>query len=216
MVSVVPGLRERKKSMTRQALIETAEDMFAERGFDNVTVVEIADAVNVAAKTVFTYFPAKEDLVFHGENAMCVNLITAIRDREVGQTPLDAVGALLATMMRSAPRGPVAELERLRNTVGDSTVLRSRMRLMWENFEHAIAEELARETGDQPTAPRPRVAAAQIISVFRTMASDEVMAYLRSQPKTKQRQAFTDWLAMATDMVGHGIADYARREPSKG
>jgi AcrR family transcriptional regulator len=205
-------LRERKKLITRQALIDTAEELFAERGFDNVTVAEIADAVNIATKTVFVYFPAKEDLVFHGENEMRDLLVDHIRDRDPGQTPLDAVATLLSRLMITSPRGPVADLDRLVRTVGDSTVLRSRMRLMWERFEEAIAAVLAEETGEQPHAPRPRVAAAQIIVVFRTMSTPDVMAYLRSHPKAQRRKAFDHWLTVATEMVGQGIADYARRD----
>jgi AcrR family transcriptional regulator len=204
-------LRERKKLLTRQALIDTAEQMFAERGFDNVTVAEIADSVNIAAKTVFVYFPAKEDLVFHGEHDMRDTLVQHIRDRRPGQTPLDAVAALLDQMMTTSPKGPVNDLDRVLRTVGDSTVLQSRMRLMWERFEEAIATELATETGDSPHAPQPRIAAAQIIVVYRTMSTPEVMTYLRSHPKNQQRKAFHHWLTVATEMVGQGISAYARR-----
>lgn len=129
------SLRERKKQLTRRALIDVAEAMFAERGFDNVTVAEIADAVNVAPKTVFVYFSTKEDLVFHGEDDTRDELLAAIRDRAEGQTPLDALRELLASTTNTGAKGPVAALERLLRTVGDSVVLQSRMRLMWERFD---------------------------------------------------------------------------------
>lgn len=205
------SLRERKKLITRQALIDTAEQMFAERGFDNVTVAEIADAVNVAAKTVFVYFPTKDDLVFHGEDEMRAALVEQIRNRETGQSPLDAVAQLLSQTMTASPRGPVAELERLLRTIGDSAGLQSRMRLMWERFEVAISAELARETGEPAQSPRPRVAAAQMIVVFRMMGSPEVMDYVRSHAKSRQRKAFQHWLTVAIEMVGGGIGNYARR-----
>jgi AcrR family transcriptional regulator len=206
------SLRERKKLLTRQALIDTAEAMFAERGFDKVTVAEIADAVNVATKTVFVYFPTKEDLVFHGEDEVLRTLVSRIRDRPTGTTPLDAVVDMLSQAMTASPIGAVVELERLHRTVGDSAGLHSRMRLMWERFEQAVAAELATETGEPPHAPRPRIAAAQLVTIYRTMASPEVMAYLRSHPKSRQRKAFSDWLTVARDMTGAGIGDYARRE----
>ena len=57
------GLRERKKQQTRQLLAETARRLFAERGFENVSIVEIARAADVSEATVFNYFPTKEDLV---------------------------------------------------------------------------------------------------------------------------------------------------------
>jgi AcrR family transcriptional regulator len=205
------GLRERKKLMTRQAMLDTAEELFAERGFDNVTVAEIADRVNVAVKTVFVYFPAKEDLVFHGEGAMRDALVAAIRDREIGQNPLDAVVAFLLRILTSS-KGPVTELERLQATIGDSAVLQSRMRLMWEHFEDAIAEQLAAETGEPVHAPRPRVAAAQIVVIYRTLASAEVREYILSHPKTQQRKAYRHWLNVAAQLVGDGLGDYAVRE----
>ena len=58
------GLRARKKRLTREAIFATADRLFAERGFENVTVAEIADAANVSVKTVFTYVSGKEELIF--------------------------------------------------------------------------------------------------------------------------------------------------------
>ncbi len=58
------GLRERKKRETRRRLLETATTLFSERGFDQVSVAEIADAADVSKMTVFNYFDSKEDLVF--------------------------------------------------------------------------------------------------------------------------------------------------------
>ena len=62
-VALLTGLRERKKRQTRQAIAETAMRLFAERGFEAVTVNEIAEAAGVAKATLFTYFPTKESLV---------------------------------------------------------------------------------------------------------------------------------------------------------
>ena len=59
-----PGLRERKKQQTRQLIAETARRLFGERGFERVTVAEIARAAEVSEQTVFNYFPTKEDLVY--------------------------------------------------------------------------------------------------------------------------------------------------------
>lgn len=206
-----PSLRERKKLLTRQALIDTAGAMFAERGFDKVTVAEIADAVNVAAKTVFVYFPTKEDLVFHDEDEVLRTLVNRIRNRPAGHTPLDAVVAMLSESMAASPVGAVTELERLHRTIGDSAGLRARLRLMWDRFELAVAAELAEETGEPPYAPQPRIAAAQLVTIYRTMASPEVMSYLHAHPKAQRRTAFSDWLTVARDLTGDGIGDYARR-----
>src|SRR5882757_3179526 len=100
------GLRERKKLMTRVNILRAAQEMFAERGFDHVTVAEIADAVNVSPKTVFVYFPAKEDMVFDGEAEMRERLVERIRSRAPGETPLEAMGRCCASCWPRTTRRP--------------------------------------------------------------------------------------------------------------
>ncbi len=60
------SLRERKKRLTREAIFAAARALFGERGFDDVTVAEIADAANISVKTLFTYIGSKEELLFSG------------------------------------------------------------------------------------------------------------------------------------------------------
>src|SRR3954469_2117860 len=87
-----PGLRERKKEATRRLIAETARRLFAERGFDAVTVAEVARAADVAEKTVFNYFPTKEDLFYSNMEAFEERLLAAIRERPQGETVLEAFG----------------------------------------------------------------------------------------------------------------------------
>jgi AcrR family transcriptional regulator len=202
------GLRERKKLMTRGAILDAAHSMFAERGFDHVTVAEIADAVNISPKTVFVYFSAKEDLVFDGEAEMRDRIVARIRGRAPGETPLDAMGGLLRELLASYDPPAVTGLDRLRRTVGDSAVLKARMRLMWEHFEEAVAAVLAEEVGEDPHAPRPRVAAAQLVLVFRLMASEAVAEYVLAQPGPEQAAALENWLDVTLRQVAGGIDDF--------
>ena len=105
------GLRERKKLRTRQLLSETARRLFSERGFEQVSVAEIAREAEVSEQTVFNYFPRKEDLVYSRLEAFEDQLLTAVRERPPGQTVIDAFGdfileprGLLATKDETAAR----------------------------------------------------------------------------------------------------------------
>src|SRR5215212_9271780 len=94
-----PGLRERKKRAARQAIAATARRLFAERGFDAVTVAEIAVAADVAEKTVFNHFATKEDLVFAGGEARLAQLQAAIAQRPPGTSVLDVFRANSEAML---------------------------------------------------------------------------------------------------------------------
>src|ERR687888_2187364 len=84
------GLRERKKERTRQTIAETARRLFAERGFEAVTVAEVARAADVSEGTVFNYFPSKEDLFYSQMESFEAALIEAVRNRPPGQAVLVA------------------------------------------------------------------------------------------------------------------------------
>src|SRR5215218_71382 len=85
------GLRERKKQRTRDTIAQTARRLFNERGFDAVTVDDVAREAEVARKTVFNYFPTKEDLFFSGLELFEERLLDAIRGRAPGESTLSAL-----------------------------------------------------------------------------------------------------------------------------
>ena len=87
------GLRELKKQRTRQLIADTAWRLFAERGFDEVPVAEIAREAEVSEATVFNYFPTKEDLVFSRMEAFEQELLSALRDRPEGESIVQASAA---------------------------------------------------------------------------------------------------------------------------
>src|SRR5919199_1277219 len=101
------GLRERKKERTRQLIADTARRLFVERGFEAVTVAEIAREAEVAETTVFNYFARKEDLVYGRLEAFEEELLGAIRNRPAGESALDAFGRFVLQ-----PRGLLAQRER--------------------------------------------------------------------------------------------------------
>src|SRR5215213_4327779 len=100
---MTPGLRERKKQRTREQIAEAARELFTERGFDRVTVAQVARAAEVSEQTVFNYFATKEDLVYWRLGSFEEELLRTIREREPGESVLEAFGRFVR-----APRGMLA------------------------------------------------------------------------------------------------------------
>lgn len=85
------GLRERKKHQTRQLIAQTAARLFADRGYEQVAIVDVARAAQVAEKTVYNYFPTKEHLVVDLEQPLRERLVELIRNRPPGVSPSAAI-----------------------------------------------------------------------------------------------------------------------------
>ena len=85
------GLREANKARTRQAISDVATRLFIERGFENVTVAEIAEAAHVSVKTVFNYFSSKEELFFDRMDDVLDAIVAAVRERPAGTTVVEAL-----------------------------------------------------------------------------------------------------------------------------
>src|SRR5919106_4490102 len=85
----IEGLRARKKRVARETIAAAARRLFAERGFDTVTVAEVAAAADVSEKTVFNHFPTKEDLAFAGREEGLAQVVAAIAERPPGSSVLD-------------------------------------------------------------------------------------------------------------------------------
>ena len=113
------GLRERKKAETRRRIAEAAHRLFGERGFQAVTVVEVARAAEVAEATLFNYFPTKEDLFYSGLEAFGARLVAAVRERPDGESALAAFRAELladAGQLDRIAAGDAEALDRARTT----------------------------------------------------------------------------------------------------
>jgi AcrR family transcriptional regulator len=141
-----PGRRERKKAATRQALAAAARRLFLERGFDEVTVAEIADAADTAVSTLFAHFPGgKEALVLGGSDERERALTAAVRQRPAGASVLQALRDFLAT------RGPFSsdpdpEARRIAALVIATPTLRTYARTLWTSCETSLARVIAEQT----------------------------------------------------------------------
>src|SRR4051812_40858524 len=121
------GLRARKKRVAREAIAATARRLFAERGFDAVTVAEIAAAADVSEKTVFNHFPTKEDLAFAGREAGIAQLVADITERPPGTPVLDVFRALTAAVIDDFVAGENEDLLTVARIIRGSRTLRERL-----------------------------------------------------------------------------------------
>jgi AcrR family transcriptional regulator len=102
------GLRERKKQQTRTALVEAAARLFAEKGYDKTTVADIAAAADVSTRTFFSYFPAKEDVLFAGTDQRLKALADAF-DQVQAESPLEAVYRIAEHVLAASDDLPGAD-----------------------------------------------------------------------------------------------------------
>src|SRR5689334_15990527 len=92
------GLRERKKQQTRETITSAALRLFAERGYDETTLADIADAANIAPRTIFAYFESKEDILLCEESGFLSELQRRLDARPAGATTVDAIREFLSSI----------------------------------------------------------------------------------------------------------------------
>jgi AcrR family transcriptional regulator len=211
------GLRERKKQRTRALIADTARRLFVERGFDAVTVTEIARAAEVAQKTVFNYFPTKEDLVYWRLETFEDELLEAIGDREPGESALAAFGRFVLV-----PRGLLAEqdpeaaehLAALTRMITASPALLERERQILERYTASLAALIAEETAAGPDDVEPWVAARALIGVHRTLLDRTRRGVLAGRRGAGLATEVRSQAERALAQLEHGLGGYAIKPPS--
>jgi AcrR family transcriptional regulator len=153
------GLRERKKRQTRRLLAEVATRLFAERGFDEVKVAEIAAAAAVSEKTVFNYFPTKEDLMLDGREEVESELLRTIRERPPGESILAAARRHTLSVAERMNALPAERRAAFRKVVANTPSVHARMRQMSQRYEDELTRLLAEETGSSDSDPTTRTVA---------------------------------------------------------
>ncbi|MGK5638848.1 TetR/AcrR family transcriptional regulator [Streptomyces sp. URMC 126] len=160
-------LRQRKKLRTRQRISDVATRLFFERGFEEVTVAEVAEAAEVSAMTVFNHFPRKEDL-FLDRIPEGIELSTAaVRDRAPGETPVAALRRLALRLVDEGhPLSAVGHAPFWRIVYG-SPALRARLREGADELEAALTAAIAAHPGPPPGDPQPRMTATLAVAAYR-------------------------------------------------
>jgi AcrR family transcriptional regulator len=159
-MEATPGLRERKKQRTRERIVEVAFELFEERGFDGTTIADIAEAADIAPRTFFSYFPSKDDVVFHDFEANYTMVASWLRDREPGTNAIDALRAGLAGVRGEGDAERLREKRLRKRLIRENESLAAHSQHLMGKFGDLLAEAAAEDLGDEPGDLRPRLVAA--------------------------------------------------------
>lgn len=198
-----PSLRERNKARARSEIASAALRLFAERGFEGVTVDEIVDAAGVSRRTFFRYFETKEDALLADYPELNIRLTECLGSP--GEEPLVAVRAGLHRLADWYIERSEAVLERSR-VIRDALHLAARNLEFLSQWERSIASTLAAPIGQSPGDLLPRTAAAAVVGAFRAALTQ----WVRSSC-AEDLHLLTD---RTLDLVWHGVASELR-EPAR-
>jgi AcrR family transcriptional regulator len=208
-----PGLRARKKAKTRLSISDIATRMFIERGFDAVTVAEVAAAADVSVATIFNYFESKEDLFFDREGEVITAHQRFVRERKKGESIPSALRRAFHAGIDAALPHLMSSGGSFLRTIEASPALQARARLALEKTEAALAETLAEETRASRGDPTPRAVAAMIISIEKMLAEDGRAAVLRGEAIGAARRRLRRTCDQAFTLLESGVRGYGCRSP---
>ncbi len=201
------GLREFKKLHTRQLIADEAMRLFVLRGFDRVTVADVAVAAEVSEKTVFNYFPTKEDLFFDELPKREAALVEAIRARAPHESILASLRRL---QVAECPRLCNPSFAAFARIIEESTALQAKELEVMAHFAQVLADAIQNELGvDERDA---RIAAGLLISVHRQVfqsARKQALAGKHGPSAVKRLRAD---LERAYELLEHGLGDLGGAE----
>jgi len=205
------SLRERKKRETRERIADVAMGLFMLRGFERVTVAEVAEAADVSVNTVFNYFRTKEDLFFDRQDVVVESLGRVVAGREPGESAVEAVrrdfgAALERRDWRYGITGGAPDFFRM---VTESPALVTRTRQMHEQREDYLARVLADETDADPDDPTPRLVAALLAALTRTVSEEFLRRRLAGEAIEAVIPAVRAAADRAFDLLETGCGAYA-------
>ena len=203
MIGPAPeGLRERKKQKTRETIARVALDLFWEHGYQQTTIAQVADAADVSPRTVSTYFPAKEELVFFISSTSKDRLAEAIRERPAGQNTMEAMRSWVVAE-RDILENNHEKFACQRQVIESDEGLVSYERAQLRDFELMMAEGFATDLGQEPEDLEPRMAAAAAVAVFDLLKAERESGSEHEHPETEEMLRILD---QALTFITGGVA----------
>jgi AcrR family transcriptional regulator len=167
-MSIPPDRRTRKRLATREAISDVATRLFLERGFDHVTIDEIAEAADVGRMTVFNHFPRKEDMFFDRDAEIRAVLEETVRSRADGVAPIEALRLLAHRLV--AERSPYVQVSDgsagFVATIEASETLKARARALRDEIAAFLAGVLAQSVGREAGDPAAHLAATLLLATW--------------------------------------------------
>jgi len=213
MAATIEGLRERKKRQTREAIAQAAMKLFVAHGFDEVTVADVARAADVSEKTVFNYFPAKEDLVLHGGEERRAALVEAIRTRPAGMSIVEPFRAATLEFVERVEHDPVESIVGVPRLVAGSKILRDRLFVGWEQEAATLAPVLAEETGAPEGDLVPAVLARTLAWTHRLTFRAAFTRLLAGEDQRAVAADLREQARRAYEALEQGLAGYGAKGP---
>ena len=207
-----PSLREQRRLRTRDAIVDAAAELFTERGFDHVSVMEIAQRAGVVEKTVFNHFPVKEGLVFEADPPMRAALLDAVRRRPVGESVAAAAGSFVVAAVSQLGSPAAAEgMTEMARVIRGSRTLQVREREILGTLTDTLAEQITLETRASAGELEPWLAANAVMGLYSSLlelARDRVLAG-GSGPELVAQLRARGQRGLA--LLQFGLAGYAKR-----
>ena len=206
------GLRERKKRAARAAIAATARRLFAERGFDAVTVADIAAAADVSEKTVFNHFATKEDLAFAGREEGIAQFVAAITGRPPGSSVLDAFRAETSTVLDVLVAGGHEDLLAVAKIIRGSRALQERLTVGWEPGAAAITAVIAETSGADDDDLVPAIVARTLWFTHRSIFLLALKGLLAEEDREQLAARLRTAADRAYDQLAGGLEEYGKRD----
>jgi len=191
-MSKSPDGRSRTRLATRRAISNAATRLFIERGFDHVTVDEIAAAAGVGRMTVFNHFPRKEDMFFDRDDEGRETLREALRQRDPRVSPVEALRLLAHRLVME--RSPFlefnAENQHYIEAIEGSEALKARARAIRDELAQVVAEALCKCVGREPADVAAQLAANLLLATWTVAFLHGHRTFRQSQNTQKAEAAF--------------------------
>ena len=191
--------QERRKRRTRQAIQTAALKLFAERGYRQTTINDIAERADVAPRTVTVHFPAKEELLFDAEPFTLDGLSKRLSERGPHESALEALRDWMAATMTQAetsgsePDGHFWERRALRaHIINAEPGLRGRARASNHPFERILAQAIGQDLGQPANALIPRLAALSAVAGLRELYESDEAHALAAPPSAAELLTLVD------------------------